>query len=108
MVSTVIECIMYQCNRASWYNTSAECSIIIILLLSELRFRFEPAAYSVSEGSGSVALGIVFSGDAGEFVPHVITSTTDGTATGNNNEIFDVKSILHNVTCTRVSCYRQW
>ena len=38
----------------------------------------------MSEGAGPVTLDIVFSGDAGEFVPHVITSTTDGTATGNN------------------------
>ena len=38
----------------------------------------------MNEGEGPVALGIVFSGDVGELVPHVITSTTDGTATGNN------------------------
>ena len=36
----------------------------------------------MSEGAGSVTLGIFFSGDAGEFVPHVITSTVDETATG--------------------------
>ena len=36
----------------------------------------------MSEGAHSVALGVFFSGDAGEFVPHVITSTVDGTATG--------------------------
>ena len=52
------------------------------------------------EGDGSVALDIVFSGDAGEFVPHVITSTTDGTATG--NDTVHVMSILHKVTCTHV------
>ena len=54
----------------------------------------------MNEGAGSVALGIVFSGDAGEFMPHVITSTTDGTATG--NDTVHVMSILDNVTCTHV------
>ena len=39
--------------------------------------------YSLNEGDGSVDLSIFFiSGNAGEFVPHVITSTVDGTATG--------------------------
>ena len=42
----------------------------------------------MNERAGSVALGIVFSGDAGEFVPHVITSTVDGTATGSNTMKF--------------------
>ena len=47
----------------------------------ELVFGFEPTEYSVNEGAGGVSLGITFSsGDAGEFVPHVILSTQDGTA----------------------------
>ena len=49
-----------------------------------LTFGFEPVVYSVSEGIGSVNLGVFFiSGDAGEFVPHLNASTIDGTATGN-------------------------
>ena len=48
-----------------------------------LTFGFEPTEYNVNEGDGSVDLSIFFiSGNAGEFVPHVITSTVDGTATG--------------------------
>ena len=47
----------------------------------ELVFGFEPTEYSVNEGDGSVSLGIAFSsGNAGEFVPHVILSTRDRTA----------------------------
>ena len=39
--------------------------------------------YSVSESDGSLDLGVYFiSGDAGQFVPHLNTSTVDGTATG--------------------------
>ena len=50
---------------------------------SVLTFGFEPTEYSVNEGDGPVDLDILFiSGNAGEFVPHVITSTVDGTATG--------------------------
>ena len=50
---------------------------------SVLTFGFEPIEYSVNEGDGSVDLDISFiSGNAGEFVPHVIKSTIDGTATG--------------------------
>ena len=50
---------------------------------SVLTFGFEPTDYSVNEGNGSVDIGIFFiSGNAGEFVPHAITSTVDGTATG--------------------------
>ena len=47
-----------------------------------LTFGFEPTVYSVNEGDGPVDLGIFISGDAGEFVPHVTTSTVDGTVTG--------------------------
>ena len=39
---------------------------------SVLTFGFEPTEYSVNEGDGSVDLGIFISGNAGEFVPHVI------------------------------------
>ena len=46
----------------------------------ELVFGFNPTEYSIDEGDGSVSLSISFSGDAGEFVPHVIVSTQDGTA----------------------------
>ena len=50
---------------------------------SVLTFGFEPTEYSVNEGDGPVDVGIFFiSGNAGEFVPHVITSTVDGTAIG--------------------------
>ena len=39
--------------------------------------------YSVNEGDGSVDLSIFFiAGNAGEFIPHVITSTIDVTAAG--------------------------
>ena len=38
--------------------------------------------YSVNEGDGSVDLSIFISGNAGEFIPHVITSTIDVTASG--------------------------
>ena len=73
-----------------YYTTASyiitECSTI--LLSTELLFRFESAAYNVSEGAGHIILCIVFSGDAGEFVPHVTTSTVDGTATGNNTMTF--------------------
>ena len=48
-----------------------------------LTFGFEPTEYSVNEDDGSVDIGIFFiSGNAGEFVPHVITNVSDGTATG--------------------------
>ena len=48
-----------------------------------LTIGFELTEYSVNEGDGSVDLGISFiNGNSGEFVPHVITSTIDGTATG--------------------------
>ena len=48
-----------------------------------LTFGFEPTEYSVNEDDGSVDLSIFFiNGSAGEFVPHVIVSTVDGTATG--------------------------
>ena len=41
--------------------------------------------YSVSESAGSIDLNIFFIGNPGAFVPHVITSTVDGTATGQHN-----------------------
>ena len=41
--------------------------------------------YSVSESAGSIDLNIFFIGNPGAFVPHVFTSTVDGTATGQHN-----------------------
>ena len=59
------------------------CSLYICVYPSVLTFGFEPTDYSVNEGDGSVDVDIFFiSGNAGEFVPHVITSTADGTAIG--------------------------
>ena len=68
----------FKTNR---YNLFKDLILIASFFLV-LTFGFEPVAYNVSEDVGSVALGVFFSGDAGEFVPHVITSTVDGTATG--------------------------
>lgn len=47
-----------------------------------LTFRFEPDVYSESESIGSINLGVSIDGDSGVFVPHLIASTSDGTATG--------------------------
>ena len=59
------------------------CSLYICVYPLVLTFGFKPTVYSVSEGDGSVDLGIFFiSGNAGEFVPSVITHTSDRTATG--------------------------
>ena len=57
------------------------CSLYICH--SVLTFGFEPTEYSVNEGDGPVDLGISFiNSNSGEFLPRVIISTIDGTATG--------------------------